>query len=107
MREDRVLLESLAAQVAPALRVAQLVRVRQAEVREHDRIDQELRIAQTIQRTFLPREVPVVPGSATRAHFHPAREVGGDFYDFLTFADGRLGLVIGDVTGKGIPARRS
>jgi serine phosphatase RsbU (regulator of sigma subunit) len=104
MREDRVLLESLAAQVAPALRVAQLVRVRQAEVREHDRIDQELRTAQTIQRTFLPREVPVVPGWRLAPYYHPAREVGGDFYDFLTFADGRLGLVIGDVTGKGIPA---
>jgi serine phosphatase RsbU (regulator of sigma subunit) len=104
VREDRALLEALAAQVAPALRVAHLVRVRQAEVREHDRIEQELRTAQTIQRTFLPKEVPDVPGWQLAPYYQPAREVGGDFYDFLPFGNGRLGLVIGDVTGKGIPA---
>jgi serine phosphatase RsbU (regulator of sigma subunit) len=52
----------------------------------------------------LPKDVPTLPGWHFAPYYRPAREVGGDFYDFLPFADGRLGLVIGDVTGKGIPA---
>jgi serine phosphatase RsbU (regulator of sigma subunit) len=102
--EDRYLLNTLAAQVAPALRVAQLALAQQAEAREHERIEQELRTAQEIQRTFLPKEVPTLPGWQLVPYYQPAHEVGGDFYDFLPFEDGRLGLVIGDVTGKGIPA---
>ncbi|HEX6798460.1 MAG TPA: SpoIIE family protein phosphatase [Ktedonobacterales bacterium] len=103
-RDDRRLLVTLAAQVAPALRVAQMVRTRQAEVRERERIEQELRTAQQIQRTFLPKDVPELPGWQLVSSYQPAREVGGDFYDFLPLDDGRLGIVLGDVTGKGIPA---
>ena len=103
-REDRRLLATLAAQVAPALRVAQMVRTRQAEVRERERIEQELRTAQQIQRTFLPKGVPELPGWQLVSSYQPAREVGGDFYDFLSLGGGRLGIVLGDVTGKGIPA---
>lgn len=102
--EDLMLLNSLAAQVAPALRVAQMVQEQQEQVRERERIEQELRTAQAIQRAFLPKDVPVLPGWQIEPYYRPAREVGGDFYDFLLFADGRLGLIIGDVTGKGIPA---
>lgn len=113
--QERSMLDTLAPQVAPALRVAQLVqeqkvqvrereRMEQEQVREHERIEQELRTAQTIQRTFLPKDVPVLPGWQLLSYYQPAREVGGDFYDFLPFEDGRLGLVIGDVSGKGIPA---
>lgn len=103
-REDRSLLNTLAAQTAPALRVAQMVQEQQAQVRERERIEQELRTAQDIQQTFLPKEVPDLPGWQLVPYYQPAREVGGDFYDFLPFEDGRLGLVIGDVTDKGIPA---
>ncbi|HEX6479121.1 MAG TPA: GAF domain-containing SpoIIE family protein phosphatase [Ktedonobacteraceae bacterium] len=103
-REDRSLLNTLAAQTAPSLRVAQMVREQQAQVRERERIEQELRTAQDIQQTFLPKEVPALPGWQLIPYYQPAREVGGDFYDFLPFEDGRLGLVIGDVTDKGIPA---
>ena len=103
-REDRSLLNTLAAQTAPALRVAQMVQEQQAQVRERERIEQELRTAQDIQQTFLPKEVPALPGWQLVPYYQPAREVGGDFYDFLPFEDGRLGLVIGDVTDKGIPA---
>jgi serine phosphatase RsbU (regulator of sigma subunit) len=102
--EDRSLLNALAAQVAPALRVAQLALTQQAEARERERIEQDLRTAQEIQRTFLPKEVPTLPGWQLVPYYQPAHQVGGDFYDFLPFEDGRLGLVIGDVTGKGIPA---
>lgn len=103
-RADRNLLNTLAAQTAPALRVAQMVQDRQTQVRERERIDQELRTAQEIQQTFLPKDVPELPGWQLIPYYQPAREVGGDFYDFLPFDDGRLGLIIGDVTDKGIPA---
>ena len=77
----------------------------QAEARvERERIEQELQTARSIQHAFLPRNVPALPGWQFAPYYQPAREVGGDFYDFLPFEDGRLGLVIGDVTGKGIPA---
>ena len=103
-RPDRSLLETLAAQVAPALRVAQLAQAQQAQVAGRERIEQELRTAQEIQHTFLPKEVPALPGWQLVPFYQSAREVGGDFYDFLPFADGRLGIVIGDVTDKGVPA---
>jgi len=102
--DDRVLLNNLATQAAPALRVAQLVREQQAEVRARERIEQELRVARLIQQTLLPKELPVLPGWQVAAHYQPAREVGGDFYDFLQLPDGRLGIIIGDVTDKGVPA---
>jgi serine phosphatase RsbU (regulator of sigma subunit) len=103
-REERAMLDTLAPQVAPALRVAQMVLAQQAQVRDRERIEQELRTAQEIQHTFLPKDVPALHGWQLVPYYQPAREVGGDFYDFLPFEDGRLGLVIGDVTGKGIPA---
>jgi serine phosphatase RsbU (regulator of sigma subunit) len=103
-REDRTLLNNLATQVAPALRVAQMVYKQQEQVREHERIEQELRTAQAIQHAFLPKDVPALPGWQLMPYYQPAREVGGDFYDIFVFADGRLGLVIGDVSGKGVPA---
>lgn len=102
--EQRAMLTALIPQVAPALRVAQMVQEQQVQVRERERIEQELRTARTIQHTFLPREVPNLPGWQLVPYYQSAREVGGDFYDFLPFEDGRLGLVIGDVTDKGIPA---
>jgi anti-sigma regulatory factor (Ser/Thr protein kinase) len=52
----------------------------------------------------LPKELPALPGWQLDTYYQPAREVGGDFYDFLTFDDGRLGIIIGDVTDKGVPA---
>jgi len=102
--DDRALLSSLAIQAAPALRVAQLVRQQKEEARRRERLDQELRIARLIQQTLLPRELPELPGWEVAAYYRPAREVGGDFYDFVDLPDGRLGLIVADVTDKGIPA---
>jgi serine phosphatase RsbU (regulator of sigma subunit) len=106
--DDRNLLEDLAERAAPTLRVAQLVRqlVRQqaAELRARERIEQELQVAQLIQRQFLPRELPELSGWHVAAYYQPAREVGGDFYDFIELPDGLVGLVCGDVAGKGVPA---
>ncbi len=101
---DRRLLNNLATQAAPALRVAQLARQQQVEARERERMDQELRVARVIQQTLLPKELPRVPGYEIAAHWQPARAVSGDFYDFFQFPDGRLGLIIADVTDKGVPA---
>lgn len=103
-RDDRKLLDSLAAQAAPALQVAQLVRRQEAEARSRERIEQELRVATMIQQNFLPRELPHLPGWDVAAYYQPAREVGGDFYDFIELPKGRIGIVIGDVTDKGVPA---
>ena len=102
--DDRKLLDSLAAQAAPALQVAQLVRRQEAEARSRERIEQELRVATTIQQNFLPRELPDLPGWDVSAYYRPAREVGGDFYDFIELPEGHIGIVIGDVTDKGVPA---
>ena len=102
--DDRRLLEKLAAQAAPAVRVAQLVQEQKAEVRARERIAQELRVAQLIQQQFLPSEVPNMPGWHIAAYYQAAAEVGGDFYDFIELPDGRLGLVVGDVAGHGVPA---
>lgn len=102
--DDRKLLDSLAAQAAPALRVAQLVREQQAEAATRQRFEQELEVARLIQQNFLPKELPDLPGWQIAAFYRPAREVGGDFYDVIPLPDGRVGFVIGDVTDKGVPA---
>jgi len=67
-------------------------------------IEQELRLARSIQQAFLPKEVPTLEGWRISPLYRPAREVGGDFYDFHLLSGGRLGLAVGDATGKGVPA---
>jgi serine phosphatase RsbU (regulator of sigma subunit)/anti-sigma regulatory factor (Ser/Thr protein kinase) len=102
--DDRRLLTTLAAQAAPAIRVAQLVRDQADEAAERERLAQELRVATLIQQQFLPRELPVLPHWQVAAFYGPARAVGGDFYDFIAMDDGRIGIAVGDVTDKGVPA---
>src|SRR5918995_3480928 len=72
------------------------------EMRERERIEQELRVARSIQHASLPEEVPQLEGWQISPIYRPAREVGGDFYHFLSKR--RVGLVVGDATGKGVPA---
>jgi len=67
-------------------------------------IEQELHMAREIQQASLPKEVPTLEDWQITPHYQPAREVGGDFYDFLELANGHLGVVVGDATGKGVPA---
>jgi serine phosphatase RsbU (regulator of sigma subunit) len=102
--DDRKLLNDLATQTAPAVQVAQLVRQQQQQAKERERIEQELRVARLIQQTLLPKRVPELSGWDVADFYQPAREVGGDFYDFLEFEDGHLGIIVGDVTDKGVPA---
>ncbi len=102
--DDRRLLTTLAAQAAPAIRVAQLVREQALEAAERERMEQEMRVATLIQQQFLPRELPSLPHWQIAAYYGPARAVGGDFYDFIEMPGGRLGIAVGDVTDKGVPA---
>jgi serine phosphatase RsbU (regulator of sigma subunit) len=74
------------------------------QTRERERIEQDLRVARSIQQASLPEEVPTLQGWEISPFYRPAREVGGDFYDFFELKDGQLGLVVGDATGKGVPA---
>jgi serine phosphatase RsbU (regulator of sigma subunit)/anti-sigma regulatory factor (Ser/Thr protein kinase) len=102
--EDKRLLQNLATQAAPALRIAQLAQQQQVEARQRERIEQELRVARVIQETLLPKEIPDIAGWELAAHWQPAREVSGDFYDFIQLPDGRMAVIVADVTDKGVPA---
>ena len=81
----------------------ELLAARREADRERDRL---ARLAATLQRTLLPPALPVVPGLAAAAHYHPASTdlVGGDFYDLFRLDDGRWALFIGDVCGNGAGA---
>jgi len=67
-------------------------------------IEQELRVARRIQQALLPKDMPLLNGWQITPYYQPAREVGGDFYDFFELEDGRVGVAVGDATGKGMPA---
>jgi serine phosphatase RsbU (regulator of sigma subunit)/predicted ester cyclase len=74
------------------------------EVRERERVEQEMRVARSIQQGSLPEGVPTLGGWQIDPYYQPAREVGGDFYEFYQLGDGRVGFAVGDGTGKGVPA---
>ena len=94
-------LTPLASQVAVALENASLY----AALKKNEvRLQRELRIARDVQRALFPEESPAGPGWAASAHFRPARELGGDLYDFYDMGGGLLGVATGDVAGKGVPA---
>lgn len=95
---------TMAQQLVESIDQQKLLIEQQTRLEERARIEQELRTAQYIQRSLLPAEVPSLPGWQLMPVYRPAREVGGDFYDFLPFEDGRLGIIIGDATDKGVSA---
>jgi serine phosphatase RsbU (regulator of sigma subunit) len=97
---DLKLLSAIAMQTAPAIEIAHL---HQMEL-EHVRMERDLQVARQVQSGLLPRSLPEMPGWQVEALWQPAQAVGGDFYDFLHFPDGRTGLVIADVSNKGVPA---
>lgn len=99
--ERRVrILSGIAGQAAIAIENARL----QAQEAERARLARELELAHDIQRSLLPQEAPTVVGYQIAYRWSAAREVGGDFCDFVALPEGRLGLLIADVSGKGIPA---
>lgn len=69
-----------------------------------ERINRDLRLAEQVQKKFLPQSVPLAPGYQFFAHYHPAYEVGGDYYDFVPLPGGRLAIALADVSGKGVAA---
>jgi serine phosphatase RsbU (regulator of sigma subunit)/anti-sigma regulatory factor (Ser/Thr protein kinase) len=102
--DDHKLMGDLATQAAPALRIAQLVQQQKQQAAERERMEQELKVARLIQQTLLPQSVPALAGWHVSAYYRPARAVGGDFYDFIYFPDGKVGFIVADVTDKGVPA---
>jgi sigma-B regulation protein RsbU (phosphoserine phosphatase) len=97
---DARLLSLFANQVAAAVETTRLHR----EAIEKERIERELELAAAIQRQLLPRELPRIPGLELAGATRPTRQVGGDYFDFFPLSRGRLGFVVADVSGKGIPA---
>jgi len=91
-------LEGLAAQIASALHQSKVYQ----ETLAHQRTQQELVIARQIQTSFLPRELPQIPGWEISASLEPAREMAGDFYDLMPLPGGKLGILIADVADKGV-----
>jgi len=80
------------------------LKIAQAAIIEKEKLDQEMRMAAKIQRSILPKHIPQMPGLDFGALMVPAKQVGGDFYDFIPLDEQRLGIVIGDVCDKGIPS---
>jgi sigma-B regulation protein RsbU (phosphoserine phosphatase) len=76
----------------------------QEEIRRKERMEREMEIAHEMQQSFLPQTLPEMPGIEIAATMRPAYEVGGDFYDVIPLSGGRLGLLVADVSDKGMPA---
>lgn len=101
---DLRLLSSVATQTSLALEVSRLTATVAADVAHRERLNRELEIAREVQERLFPQRLPAAPGLDYCAECHPAREVGGDYYDFLELPEGKLAIAIGDVSGKGIGA---
>jgi serine phosphatase RsbU (regulator of sigma subunit)/predicted ester cyclase len=101
----RVVGDKITEEWSPGSNLAELAQQGLEQERiERERIEQELKVARSIQQASLPEKVPDLEGWQISPYYQPAREVGGDFYDFHLLSEGRLGLVVGDATGKGVPA---
>lgn len=101
---DLKLLSSVAAQTGLALEVARLTTAMRNELAVRERLNRELEIARDVQHHLFPQHFPAISGLDYAGLCRPAREVGGDYYDFLELPAGRFGVAIGDVSGKGIGA---
>ncbi|MGA3088414.1 MAG: SpoIIE family protein phosphatase [Terriglobales bacterium] len=101
---DVRLLKSVAAQAGLALENARLVSAIADEVAHRERLNRELEIAREVQERLFPQTLPPIEGIKYSGACRPALGVGGDYYDFLALPEGRLGIAIGDVSGKGIAA---
>jgi serine phosphatase RsbU (regulator of sigma subunit)/pSer/pThr/pTyr-binding forkhead associated (FHA) protein len=98
--DDLRLLWGVAQQAAVSLENSRLHEAHLAQ----ERVRRDLDLARQMQRSFLPRETPALPGYQFYAYYEAAQAIGGDYYDFIPLPDGRLAIAVGDVAGKGIPA---
>lgn len=103
-RSDLHLLQTVASQTGLALEVSELAHSLAREAAQRERAQREIEIAQDVQQRLFPQEMPAVPGVTLAGFCRPALGVGGDYYDVFALTDGRVGLAIGDVSGKGISA---
>jgi hypothetical protein len=117
-KDDLSLLRGVAQQAATALENArfhelsltqerikhELILAQERVKNEQERVKNELDIARQVQRNFLPKNLPELPGYEFHAFYEAAREVGGDYYDFIPLSECRLAVTLGDVAGKGMPA---
>src|SRR5947207_2620154 len=101
---DLQLLGSVATQTGLALENSRLTAEVANEVAQRERINRELEIAREVQERLFPQELPQFKGIDYAGSCRPALVVGGDYYDFIQLSDKELGIAIGDVSGKGIPA---
>lgn len=99
--DHRRTMMTLAAQVAIAIENARLY---EEIARQERRLERDLALARELQMRLLPQTLPKLPNLELAAKFVPARAIGGDLYDFIPYSLSRLGMVIGDVSGKGAPA---
>jgi sigma-B regulation protein RsbU (phosphoserine phosphatase) len=99
-QDDLELFLALASMAAIALENAKM----HQQILEKQRLVKDMEFARTVQESFLPQEAPQIQHYRFSAHYTPALEVGGDFYDFIPIDRDRTGIVIGDVSGKGVPA---
>jgi serine phosphatase RsbU (regulator of sigma subunit) len=100
MQDDLDVLAAVASQAAISLQNAKM----HESVLARERLDRDLKIAEQVQKRFLPQSLPKVPGYEFFAYYLPTYEVGGDFYDFINLPENQLGVALGDVAGKGVAA---
>jgi len=103
-RADLHLLHTVATQTGLAIEVAELAHSLATEAAQRERVNREIEIAREVQERLFPQQMPGLPGATVAGHCRPAQGVGGDYYDVFDLGDGRTGLAIGDVSGKGISA---
>jgi sigma-B regulation protein RsbU (phosphoserine phosphatase) len=103
-KSDLNLLQTLANQTGMALEVSELAHSLAREAGLRERANREMEIAREVQERLFPQEIPQLEGVSIAGACRPAQGVGGDYYDVFPLSDGRLGIAIGDVSGKGISA---
>jgi phosphoserine phosphatase RsbU/P len=101
---DLHLLQTVATQTGLAIEVAELAHSLATEAAQRERVNREMEIAREVQERLFPQEMPTLPGATLAGFCRPALGVGGDYYDVFDLGEGRTGLAVGDVSGKGISA---
>ena len=98
--DDLDVLAAVASQAAISIQNASMLE----SLLERERLNRDLKLAEQVQKRFLPQDVPTVPGYEFFAHYQPTYEVGGDYYDFVPLPADRMAIALGDVSGKGVAA---
>jgi len=99
-QDDLILLLGVANQASVAFEMARM----HADLVQRERTQRDVELGQQVQRSFLPQNLPEVTGYQFFAHYNAALTIGGDYYDFIPYPDGKYAVLLGDVAGKGVPA---